>query len=314
MSELARLAQPLLDRPLVVAPSRERLQQRNRARHRRHLVGGSAGMAVILVLSLVVVLVPSSSNPAPSPAPQMSLAAFIRTGVSVPDSVLESVGLPARVTPPSTLRDGQPALGHGPKVNVVYVGAEYCPYCALERWALVVALSRFGHFSNLGHILTSSSTDVFPGLQSWSFEGSGFSSQSVAFHPAEIYPSTPTPEGYEPLQRLTPVEKGAYDAYDRGGYDSGGALPFIDIGNRYIAIGASANPAPLEGLSLNQIAADLSQPSTPVAQAIDGSANYIIAALCAETGGGNPRTCSAPFVDSAQLRMAATSWSKGAGA
>jgi hypothetical protein len=327
MSELARLAQPLVDRPFVVAPSRERLQQRNRARHRRHLVGGSAGMAVVLVVSLVVVLMPSSSTPAPSPAPRMSLATFIHTGVSVPDSVLESVGLPARVAPPSTLGGHQPVLGHGPKVNVVYVGAEFCPYCAVERWALVVALSRFGSFSNLGHIVTSSSTDVWPGLQSWSFEGSGFSSQSVAFHPAEIYSSTPTRDvpggrcttlqgvptlcdshGYEPLQRLTPVEKGAFNAYDND------ALPFIDIGDRYIAIGASADPAPLEGLSLDQIAADLSQPSTPVAQAIDGSANYLIAALCAETGRGNPPICSASFVTSAQARMAATPWSQGPGA
>jgi len=310
MSELARLAQPLVDRPFVVAPSKERLQQRNRARHRRHLVGGSAGMAVVLVVSLVVVLVPSSSNPAPRPTARMSLAAFIHTGASMPDSVLESVGLPAQVAPPSTLTDQQPVLGHGRKVTVVYVGAEFCPYCALERWALVVALSRFGSFSNLGHIVTSSSTDVFPGLQSWSFEGSGFSSGAVAFHPAEVYSSTPAPggHGYEPLQRLSPVEKSAYDAYDNE------AFPFIDIGNRYIVIGASADPAPLEGLSLDQIAADLSQPSTPVAQAIDGSANYIIAALCAETGKRSPPICSAPFVAAAQARMAATSWSQLPGA
>ena len=207
----------------------------------------------------------------------------------------------------------QPVLGHGQKVNVVYVGGEFCPYCAVERWALVVALSRFGSFSDLGHIVTSSSTDVDPDLQSWSFEGSTFASGTVAFHPAEVYSSTPTSagNGYEPLQALTPIEKGAYDAYGTGGAEGGGVLPFIDIGNRYIAFGASADPKILEGLSLNQIAADLSQPSSPVAQAIDGSANYLVAALCAERGDQKPPICNAPFVAPAQARMAANPWIKG---
>ena len=35
------------------------------------------------------------------------------------------------------------------KPLVLYVGAEYCPYCAAERCAMVQALSRFGTFSNL---------------------------------------------------------------------------------------------------------------------------------------------------------------------
>jgi hypothetical protein len=32
---------------------------------------------------------------------------------------------------------------------MLYIGAEYCPYCAAERWPLVMALSKFGTFSNL---------------------------------------------------------------------------------------------------------------------------------------------------------------------
>ncbi len=34
---------------------------------------------------------------------------------------------------------GQPALTSGGKPQIVYMGAEYCPYCAAERWAMVVA-------------------------------------------------------------------------------------------------------------------------------------------------------------------------------
>ena len=45
---------------------------------------------------------------------------------------------------PLTATTGQPALTSGGKPEILYVGAEYCPYCAAERWAMVVALSRFG--------------------------------------------------------------------------------------------------------------------------------------------------------------------------
>jgi hypothetical protein len=307
MSELGRLAQPLIDRPLVAAPAKEHLRERTRARHRRHLVGSGASVAVIVaVVALVVTLVPS---PMPGP-PSVALASFIQKGVSVPDSVLQSVGLPSTVNrPPSRLSGYQPPLGDGHKVAVVYVGAEYCPYCALERWALIVALSRFGSFNHLGQIVTSSTTDVDPGLKSWSFLGSAFVGHSVSFHPAEIYSSIPTHQanayGYEPLQHLTPLQKAAFDTYDNQAHD-GGALPFIDIGNRYILVGASADPGVLQGLSLDQIAADLSQRSSPVAQAVDSAANYLIAALCAVTDSPRPAICSASFVGPAQARMAGT--------
>jgi len=44
---------------------------------------------------------------------------------------------------------------------VSYVGGEYCPYCAIQRWALLVALSKFGSFTNLdGQVISSSTTST----------------------------------------------------------------------------------------------------------------------------------------------------------
>jgi hypothetical protein len=87
----------------------------------------------------------------------------------------------------------------------------------------------------------------------------------------------------------------------------------VSCGGRNIRT-AGANPAVLEGLSLDQIAADLSQPSSPVTKSVDGAANYLIAALCAETGCHRPTICSASFVATAQARMAASPWSQSPGA
>ena len=61
--------------------------------------------------------------------------------------------------------------------------------------------------------------------------------------------------------------------------DQSGAVPFLDIANRYILAGAQYDPQVLAGLSAAQIARQLSDPSSPVAKAVDGSARLIIAAI-----------------------------------
>jgi hypothetical protein len=61
--------------------------------------------------------------------------------------------------------------------------------------------------------------------------------------------------------------------------DQSGAVPFLDIANRYILAGAQYNPQVLAGLSAAQIASQLSNPASPVARAIDGSAQVIVAAI-----------------------------------
>lgn len=307
MSELSEMARPLVERSLVEPPPMSDLRRRSQRRRRQHLVGTATSVVMVaVVVALVVALLPGPSNPAGRPAGPDRLAAFIQAGVSVPDSVLQSVGLPPTVTPPTTLA-GQPTLTDGGKAAVVYVGGEFCPYCALQRWALVVALSRFGAFSNLGSIVSSSSTDVFPGLQSWSFHGSSYASSSLTFDPAEVYSDTATASGsgYQPLDTLSPLQRRAFDAYDHSGPGGpGGAIPFVDVANRFVLMGASSSPAVLEGLSLDQVAADLSDPSSPVAQAVDGTANYLVAALCQVTGVGAAPICSSPVVAQAQARMA----------
>ena len=86
-----------------------------------------------------------------------------------------------------------------------------------------------------------------------------------------------------PLQAQTPLDTRLIDAFDVPPYvnsaDQSGAVPFLDIANRYILAGAQYNPQVLAGLSATQIASQLSHPSSPVARAIDGSARLIIAAI-----------------------------------
>ncbi len=297
MSELSRMAQPLLDHPIVAAPPVDQLRRRGQRRRQRRLVGGTAAVLLVVGAVMVATIVPTSPKPIGNSG-SSHLAAFIQKGVAVSDSTLEAIGLPPNVQAPNSVPGGAPLSQDGKPV-VVFVGAEFCPYCAIERWALVVALSRFGTFSELGQTISSSSTDVFPGLQSWSFKDSTFTSGSLAFAPAEIYSSIPNSSGngYEPLQSLTPIEKEA-----SAGYPS--EWPFVDIGGKYVALGASANPAVLQNLSLDQIASELDDPTSAAAQSVDGTANYLIAAMCSVTSSATAPICASPVVAQAQARMA----------
>jgi hypothetical protein len=90
------------------------------------------------------------------------------------------------------------------------------------------------------------------------------------------------------------LQQAAYNALEGIDPKSQG-IPFTDIANRFWIPGSQAAMGPdnvLQGLSLAQIAADLSKPSSPVAQLIDGAANYLIADICAVVGTQSVPICS----------------------
>ena len=66
----------------------------------------------------------------------------------------------------------------------------------------------------------------------------------------------------------------------------------MDFGNKYVICGVSYDPSTLAGLSWATIAGDLSNPSSPVAQQVDGTANYITAAICGITGNTPASACT----------------------
>ena len=109
-----------------------------------------------------------------------------------------------------------------------------------------------------------------------SFARAHYTSKYVSFTPVEWFgeatdPSTPF--GHTYLQQPTAAEKALFTRY---GDES---IPFVDIGNRYILPQVQYLPSALAGMSWEQIAAALHDPSSPVAKDIDGAANVITAAI-----------------------------------
>jgi len=276
---------------------------------------------VVLVLLIVIVLLvvkitrASTSTPPPT-AVTTAPAEVVHAAVTVPEPAFDTVGAPAPTGPVPTVLSGQPPLTVHGRPAVVYVGAEFCPYCAAERWALVVALGRFGTFTDLG-ATTSSQFQAFPELPSFSFVGAGYRSRYVSLSATEEYGEnldTTAPAGFPPLTPAPALARFLMDRYGSdpaaaagagGGTGTGATLPFIDIGNRLIIEGAGIgfSPGTIQGLSMAEVATDLSDPTNPVAGAILGAANEISAAVCATTGGKPGPVCRSPGVRAGALRL-----------
>ena len=204
---------------------------------------------------------------------------------SVSQATLHAVGNPAGLAGPTKITGRQPPLvGADGKPEILYVGAEYCPFCAAQRWALTVALSHFGSFTGL-ETTHSSSSDVDPDTPTLSFYGSTYTSAALDFVPVELSTNQVVGGEYPTLQRMTSAQQSLLDAYDRSPYTSQpGAIPFIDVDNRFVMIGASYDPAVLRGRSFAEIADALSHPSSAIAQAVDGTANLFVTAITDATG------------------------------
>jgi hypothetical protein len=189
---------------------------------------------------------------------------------------------------------------------VLYIGAEYCPYCAAERWAMIAALSRFGTFNGLSTIRSaardgSGTAEPFPNTATWTFAKASYASKYLTFTPVEQFTNIPDKStgGYTPLMTLTAAQQALLQKYDGANQ---GAIPFIDYGNKYMSVGASYDPGVLKGLTWSQIATDLHTPSSPVALAALGAANYATAAICGITN-DQPATACTPAVKALQAKI-----------
>jgi Domain of unknown function (DUF929) len=284
-----------------------RRQELARKRRRLMRAGGavSAVLAVILVLIVVKVTVGGSTPPAAGSGPASD--SVLQAISSVPADVFDQVGLGKVDALPKPVT-GQPPLTADGKPLIVYIGAEYCPYCAAQRWGFVLALSRFGSFANLGET-KSGANDAFPNTATLSFHGASYTSQYLSFQGVETASNVQTSNGYAPLDTLTAQQQQLMSTYNAPPYTTAGAagsIPFIDIANKYLMAGASISPGLLAGKAGIDIADIVSTPNDPIAQGIDGAANAFTAALCDVTGGQPGAVCQSSAVTAYTAKLHAS--------
>jgi Domain of unknown function (DUF929) len=257
---------------------------------RRYLALGLIVVAIILLGALVLVRDnsgPSTTstvetfNPAPS--------SLVTTMTSVPASVYDSVGTSSPANPvqaPQPTGSGTTPLwlssdAGTSKPVVFFYGAEFAPYAAVQRWPLILALSRFGTFKQLG-LMQSSASTAFADLSTFTFWNASstpsYTSKYLTFESVERYSSlNPTGGRYLGLQRPDAEQAAAIAKYGQ----TADTFALTDVANRYVLNGASFAPGVLAGLSQSQIAGDLNTPASPLTQAVVTAANEITAAICA---------------------------------
>jgi Domain of unknown function (DUF929) len=295
------------------APTTDERPPRRTSSSRRVPLALATWALIVVVLAIVVVLLlleitrgaatvaSGLAGPPVTPAPPGAVAA----ATSIPDSVYDKVGAP--VTPPAPIAPaGQAANQPGGPALVVFVGGEFCPYCAAERWVVVTALARFGTFHHLG-ATSSAANQVFPHTPTFTFDGAGFSSRWVRLDAVEAYsdlPSSHAPAGVPRLRDPDATAAGAWRRY-AAAVPGGAELPFLDVADRLVASGAAIglSPGVLAAQSLEHVAAGLGDPTSTTTQAIVGAANEVVAAICAATAGRPAGVCQSAGTRAGAARL-----------
>ena len=314
------------DRRARIAAQRE-AERRAAQRKRIYLAGGSILVVAIVVVALVLVKLNSGGGTAAASSngpTGAALSTLTKQVEDVPSSVTNQVAgggvdkslfisTPTSAAVSQVSATGQSyfatvsgtALTSGGKPEVLYMGAEYCPFCAAQRWAMVNALSRFGTFTGLT-TTHSSSTDADPNTPTYTFYKSTYKSNYVNFTSVEETTnerqgnSSSTSVPYVTLQTPTAAEQALAAAYDPAG-----AIPFLDFGNKYVEVGnlSPLSPSMLQGKTWAQVAAAMNDPSSSLGKALVGNANYITAGICKLTN-NLPASACTPTIQQLEANLA----------
>jgi hypothetical protein len=248
-----------------------------------------AGLAVIVAAFLIIRWYTTPIPP--PPASQDTTTQVVSIVTTLPASELDAVG---QGTANNLIKpvSGTGLTGKTGKPEVFYYGAEFCPYCAAQRWPLVIALSRFGTFTGL-QLTTSSSTDVFPNTPTFTFRNAKFTSDYIDFASVET-----TDRDRNPLQSPDSAQQQLISRYDPAG-----TIPFLDFGNKHASTGAAYQPDVVGGMSWLAVADALKQPDSTQSRAILGAANLITAAVCRMTNDQPATVCSSATIQNLEKTL-----------
>jgi len=276
------------------------------------LAWGAVALVIIVIAVLFIVKATSTSTQNLSYTPVTAAPAqVVKDVTTVPLSTWNKVGVTSSIpVGKPTVLSGQPPMTiNGKSPAMLYYGAEYCPYCAAERWAMTTALARFGTWSNL-QITASSHTDIDAKTSTFSYHGASLDSPYITFQGVEACSNVPNPavvgcSGFTHLQNPTTQEGNILTKYSSSKFlpnasSSGGiSFPFVDINNSVLFSGASYDPQILANLSWTDISSGLSDPTNPATQAILATGNYMSAAICQATKGQPGSVCTSSGVQAA---------------
>jgi len=255
------------------------------ARARRSRTLGIWGVAVVVVVVVCLVIISSLGSATPaakggsSPASGAPIpAALLARLQSVPLNTLMSASTGGIDVSPGSIKD--PRLTSSSKPELLYIGAEFCPVCATERWAMYVALSKFGTFSPEPGEIHSAVRDG--DIQTLTFYETKFISPYLTFTPVETTTNEPDGDYYVSLQEPTQEQLRLWESH------TGQSFPWLDFGGDKDLTSAQYDPTVLEGMTFNSIASQVGNNSTVVGADIDASAKVLIQTICGTLTSNKP--------------------------
>lgn len=220
---------------------------------KRQRLQWSIGIVVLVVVGVVVLVLAKASTSDKAGTDGNSADLVAKPAPASIATDLAAVPLPAIAAaasipssnPVKPNPDGKPMKVDG-KPEVLFIGAEFCPYCAGERWSLVSALSKFGTFSDL-QVIHSAESNV----PTMTFVGSKYTSKYVAFTPVEMNGNTKKGGNWVPLETPTASQQELFSTL------GGNSFPFIDFGGTAYQSAGSVDVANLVGKTQTDIASTL---------------------------------------------------------
>jgi hypothetical protein len=256
------------------------------ARRRRNLwIGAVSVVAVVAVVAVLIVVkvTASSSGGAPrEPAPAAAVAKLTNIPLA---TLAQGTTKVSGLQPPGAI-SGPPLIAGG-KPDILYIGAEFCPICATERWVMLVALSHFGTFTNLSQTHSA----VRDGdIATISFYGSTYTSRYLTFTPVETTTNQPSGSYYKPLETPTASQMALWESFFPPNQEG---FPFIDIAGKWVLKTSQFSPTVLEGKSFTDIVNSIGSNDTTIGAYVSASAAALTKAICSVTGQQPAATCAA---------------------
>ena len=208
---------------------------------------------------------------------------------------LDYTGSPGR---PALQAIKNPQAATTGKPLMLYMGADFCPYCAAVRWPLVITLMRFGQLDGLRY-MRSSKSDVYANTITFDLHAVHYQSPYIKLQAVEL-----EDRDQHLLQKPTDQQKALFEKFDTTPYTQyPGAIPFLYLDGRFLTVGSPISPALFKKLSWRQAADTLASSDGKLTQDVIGSANQYTAAICQLTKGQPAKVCQAPGVAAAAKQL-----------
>ena len=277
----------------------QRAAQQRSDRKRNLLMAGGGVLAVLVVIGAIVLAGLSSKKSTSSVHPVLPASSTVTSAITAAAALTSGTPDLSTVTGPPKALTGAALTGTSGKPEVLYIGAEFCPYCGVTRWPLAVALSRFGTLSGLQTTYSAADDTAGPNTPTLDFRNASYKSDYIDFTGIEYEDGA-----QKVIGTLTTEQQNLFQNVGGGGF------PFIDFGGKWVQSGTAYPTATLAGLTPDAVAAQLTNTTSKIGSTVQADAAVFTAAICEMDGGKPANVCTSTGVVTATTALASLASSK----